>query len=117
MLRQLLFLGVAAHAAVLPPADEQFSMLKRDLSQAAFALPMQDNNTAARNRSISYKQANFQYGPSPVGDTAFYPNGSLGTQMAQQDVMDFYNDFKPFQANVVADTKAAMKAAMAVSGS
>jgi hypothetical protein len=42
----------------------------------------------ARAQAIEVKQQNFLYGPSPTGQTPFFPAGSLGNATILKDVAD-----------------------------
>nr|P0CT92.1 RecName: Full=Manganese lipoxygenase; Short=MnLOX; AltName: Full=Linoleate 9S-lipoxygenase; Short=Linoleate 9S-LOX; AltName: Full=Manganese 9S-lipoxygenase; Short=9S-MnLOX; Flags: Precursor [Nakataea oryzae]BBC44107.1 lipoxygenase [Nakataea oryzae] len=54
-------------------------------SPTKYTLPHEDPNPEARKAEIALKRGGFLYGPSTLGQTTFYPSGTLGTAMSQRD--------------------------------
>lgn len=80
-------LALAANAAPFFPRQAipaSGSTFTNDTSPAR--LPQNDSNPKSRAAAIAIKQAGYIYGPSLIGEAAFFLNGTLGNARVQDDM-------------------------------
>ena len=67
------------------------------------------------NQETQVKREGYLYGPSLMGDSAFFPTGVLGNAMVQADYAPFFADHAPVTQMVIADHQVASASINAVS--
>ncbi|KAF2874845.1 lipoxygenase [Massariosphaeria phaeospora] len=110
------FLSVLLSGLVLAEAAPQFlvprssgSLLPRQAVPASIS--NKESYSESRALAVSTRKEGFQYGPSLVGEAAFFPNGTLGDARAKAD-WDLWNiDRLQIEAGIKADI-GAVKAAI-----
>ncbi|KAH7303981.1 lipoxygenase [Stachybotrys elegans] len=55
-------------------------------------LPQDDSNVSARIGEVEQRQTVILYGPSLIGNTSFFPTGTLGSQLSLRDQQQWAND-------------------------
>ena len=60
--------------------------------QGKFTLPIEDNSPSMRVLDIEQKRQGFLYGPSLLGNTSWFPTGTLGKAMVQQHMDQWLQD-------------------------
>src|SRR6187402_2184980 len=101
----LIALGATANAAAVP--------LLSPATKAA-TLPQFDNTTS-RAAAIRVKREGYLYGPSLLGNSSFFPTGSLAAVRIQADVAQFEVDSTLVTANSDKDLAAVQETITAVS--
>lgn len=56
---------------------------------------MFDPNPAKRTAEIQNNRAGYQYGPSLMGNSSFFPTGALGDQLVKNEVNQWHQDYTP----------------------
>ena len=54
-----------------------------------FSLPQFDPNPSIRVQEVAIERAGFLYGPPLIGNSSFFPAGTLGGQRVEADVVAF----------------------------
>ena len=80
-----------------------------------FALPSEDSNPLERAHQIELKRQGYVYGPSLLGNTSYFPTGSLGDAMVQQHVDQWLSDAYWLTTAVEDEFKSASRALNEVS--
>ncbi|KAH8600906.1 lipoxygenase [Bisporella sp. PMI_857] len=89
---------------------------KRQANASLATLPQYDDDPVSRAASVEVKRAGFLYGPSLMGDAAFFPTGSLGTTTVNRDFALFYADHAPSTQRAILDHRTASAAINASGG-
>jgi len=84
-------------------------------NSATFSLTQFATDSAARAAAITVKRSTFQYGPSPIGDINYYPNGTLATAIITREVADLNADVVGTQTRILTDQPLSVAAIVAVS--
>lgn len=84
-------------------------------SSSRYSVPVCSGNGTQRNGAIVAKQAGYLYGPSLMGNTSYFPTGSLGDAMVQRDVAQWDLDYSNMGKLATDDVGAAYQAIAAVS--
>lgn len=90
-----------------PEAPLTLSVLNNTLP---YVLPMFDQNTSARAAEITRNRAGYLYGPSLIGNTSYFPSGTLGDALVEQDLAYFELDFAVQESLVLNDSAAVLEA-------
>lgn len=75
-----------------------------------YVLPMFDKNPSSRAEEISSNRNGYLYGPSLLGNLSYYPNGTLGNALVQQDVEYYLLDVAVQAASVGNDSAKVLEA-------
>ena len=78
-------------------------------------LPQNDSNPSERKAAVAYRNANFIYGPSLIGEAAPFPNGTLGNARTKSDMDLYAPDRANIDARVAKDAQAIQAAIVKVS--
>ena len=73
--------------AAPPPSNP--SLLNPTYVEPKYALPQFDRNPSQRRDEVASNHAGFLYGPPLIGNSSFFPNGTLGSQRVNADVAAF----------------------------
>ena len=117
----LLFLGLAVEGLSIPrslskpKAHDIWPHVRRQANISQTVLPMYDDDPAARAQAIHETRLGFLYGPSPVGNTSFYPAGPLGNASITSDFNLLSQDAATIAAAAGADVALAAAAVQNVS--
>lgn len=60
--------------------------------QGKFTLPIEDHSPSMRILEIDKKRQGYLYGPSLLGNTSWFPTGTLGKAMVQQHMDQWLQD-------------------------
>ena len=74
-----------------------------------------DPDPKARAAAVAIRDQGFIYGPSLIGDAAFFPNGTLGNARTQYDMALWGTDRAEIDNRVAADAALIQAAIVAVS--
>lgn len=77
---------------------------------AKFTLPVHDTTPRDRISEIRLAREGYKYGPPLLGNTSYYPTGSLGDAMAARDAAEWYRDAEDITNDVYPDIKEAATA-------
>ncbi len=119
LLSSLLFVSVAVDAAAIASAGHELQA--RDTTSndtQPLALPMSSGDPAQRAQEIQLKRQGYLYGPSVMGNSSFFPTGTLGDAMVQRDSnpnSQFHKELGYVYQAATADLKAAASAITAAS--
>jgi hypothetical protein len=80
-----------------------------------FLLPLEDPDPSSRRKEVKYRQIGFQYGPSLLGNSSYFPTGPLGDAMVQQHQDQWYRDAGWLVRTVEGEIAAALAAIESVS--
>lgn len=108
MLVQVWWLLLAGKASSLPSAQrhlgsktwqptwdqdqQKLDHVSAPHGQNKMVLPIFDDEPYQRNREIERKQLGYLYGESLLGNTSYFPSGSLGSSMVQEHQTQWYSD-------------------------
>jgi hypothetical protein len=99
----------------IPHRSLVFRQAENDTTIAT--IPQNDPNSAARAAAVAKRKAGFVYGPSLVGEAAFFLNGTLGNERVQADLAAWSLDRAIIDDDVGADVNSIEVAIVAVSAS
>lgn len=74
-----------------------------------YTLPNEDSDRSSRAEEIKLKQQITTYGEPLIGDTSFFPNGSLGTQISLRDQSLWLKDSEPVARFAINESAAALE--------
>ncbi|KXH64208.1 manganese lipoxygenase [Colletotrichum salicis] len=74
-----------------------------------YTLPNEDSDFSSRADEIKLKQQDIIYGEPLIGDTSFFPNGSLGTQISLRDQSLWLKDSEPVAQYAISESAAALE--------
>ncbi|KAL8704591.1 MAG: hypothetical protein Q9201_002238 [Fulgogasparrea decipioides] len=87
MISSIIFaLGFLSTADALPGSS------KTDSSNASYVLPQSDPYPSQRAAEVATDRAGYLYGPPLLGNSSFFPAGTLGSQRVKDDVTLFTKD-------------------------
>lgn len=66
--------------------------LRRNISNTTYVLPQSDPTPLLREAEVAAERAGYQYGPSLLGNSSFFPTGLLGGARVAADVAVFTKD-------------------------
>lgn len=75
--------------------------------QSMFTVPIEDHSPSMRTLEIEQKRQGYLYGPSLLGNTSYFPTGSLGAAMVQQHMEEWAQDASWVNNAVEEEMKAA----------
>ena len=78
------------------------------------SLPDTEEEIVARQAEIATARAGFLYGPSPLGNVSYYPDGPLGDARVSQDVFAFFEEAGMYRPLLQLDAQKAIATARAV---
>lgn len=81
-----------------------------------YTTPQHAADKIARAQAIMVKREGYTYGESLMGETAPFPNGTLGNAMVQRDLAQWKVDAEAIVTSASIDLEAAQKSIVAVSG-
>lgn len=81
-----------------------------------YTTPQHATDKIARAQAIMVKREGYTYGESLMGNTAPFPNGTLGNAMVQRDLAQWKVDAEAIVTSASIDLEAAQKSIVAVSG-
>ena len=84
-------------------------------SSGLASLPQNDPNPEARAVEVAERDAGFVYGPSLIGEAAFFPNGTMGNVRTKPDMDIWGVDREDIDARIRTDVNATEAAVIAVS--
>lgn len=90
-----------------PEAPFIVTLLNNTLS---YVLPMFDKNESSRAEEISNNLVGYLYGPSLLGNLSYYPTGTLGKALVQEDVEYYFLDITVQAASVKNDSTKVLEA-------
>ena len=70
-----------------PPSNP--SLVSPKYVEPKYSLPQFDRNPSQRLEEVALNHAGYLYGPSLIGNSSFFPNGTLGNQRVGADVNTF----------------------------
>ena len=73
----------------LTPATSNPSLTSPKYVAPRYTLPQFDRNTSQRLHEVALNHAGFLYGPPLIGNSSFFPTGTLGDQRVNADVVAF----------------------------
>ena len=73
----------------LAPPTSNPSLLSPTYVEPKYTLPQFDRNSSQRRDEVASNHAGFLYGPPLIGNSSFFPNGTLGDQRVNADVDAF----------------------------
>ena len=73
----------------LTPPTSNPSLLSPTYVESKYSLPQFDPNPSQRRDEVASNHAGFLYGPPLIGNSSFFPNGTLGVQRVNADVVAF----------------------------
>ena len=118
----LLFLGIAVIAidavAIAPAGHELHARNVTTNDTQPLALPTNSRDPARRAQEIQLKRQGYLYGPSLMGNSSFFPTGTLGDAMVQRDsnpTSQFHQELGYVYQAATADLKAVTSAITAAS--
>lgn len=90
-LSHLLFVGAVVDAAAISSSSSSLNprTVLTTTTVSTATLPIGSANTTARAEAIEVKREGWGYGPSKLGVTSFYPNGTLGDARSESDQAGF----------------------------
>ncbi|KAH8096629.1 lipoxygenase [Cristinia sonorae] len=106
----LLFVSLALSVTAFPKQH-----LRRQDATLPATVPRKDPNPKARAAAVAARDEGFIYGPSLIGQAAFFPNGTLGNARTQHD-MDLWAIDRATIDGFVAKDVEAVSAALAANG-
>ena len=59
------------------------------MSKPGLFLPQFDPNSSQRAQEVAITRAGYLYGPPLIGNSSFFPKGTLGTQRVEADELAF----------------------------
>jgi hypothetical protein len=114
--------GTVAHAA--PPRKSSTAAPRKGAVKATTrkgvvpgkkagtaTIPQSDPDPKARAAAVAERAAGFIYGPSLIGEAAFFPNGTLGNKRTQDD-MDLWAKDREMIDGLIAKDVASIQAAL-----
>ena len=103
---------LAITATAIPQPIE--ALARQDSGDSAGCLPQDDPEPKKRAAAVEVRNKGFVYGPSLIGEAAFFPNGTLGNARAKADYDLWAVDREDIDARIEQDVKAVQAAIMAV---
>lgn len=102
----LLIIGLFARGDVvlgltLPPSGQL-------ISTSGYILPQFDPNPSQRAQGVVINRAGFSNGPSLIGNSSFFPAGTLGDQRVKTDIAGFIQN-AAFITQAIEDEKGAVE--------
>ena len=73
----------------LAPPTSNPSLLSPTYVESKYSLPQFDPNPSQRRDEVASNHAGFLYGPPLIGNSSFFPAGTLGGQRVNADVVAF----------------------------
>ena len=73
----------------LTPPTPDPSLISPKYVEPKYSLPQFDHNPSQRRNEVALNHAGFLYGPSLIGNSSFFPTGTLGDQRVNADVGAF----------------------------
>ncbi|KAH8103496.1 lipoxygenase [Cristinia sonorae] len=111
-----LALSVSAFPFTSPSAPHLSTSVARRQDNTTLAkLPQYDPNRKARAAAVAVRNEGFIYGPSLIGEAAFFPNGTLGNARTAHDMDVWTLDREMIDVFVAQDVQA-VSAAIAANG-
>ncbi|KAK1447540.1 manganese lipoxygenase [Colletotrichum melonis] len=104
--------SVSAVSSQSPSVTTALSPTTVSTQQAAptkYTLPNEDNDLSSRAEEIKLKQQVITYGEPLIGDTSFFPNGSLGTQISLRDQSLWLKDSEHVARFAINESAAALE--------
>ncbi|KAK1475339.1 manganese lipoxygenase [Colletotrichum abscissum] len=104
--------SVSAVSSQSPSVTTALSPTTVSTQQAAptkYTLPNEDNDLSSRAEEIKVKQQAITYGEPLIGDTSFFPNGSLGTQISLRDQSLWLKDSEHVARFAINESAAALE--------
>jgi hypothetical protein len=74
-------------------------------TSTAYSLPVNDLASSIRQQQIAINRAGYLYGPSPLGNTSFFPTGVLGEALVLSDVAIFGAEYEVFTTLIAMDVE------------
>lgn len=81
----------------------------------SYSVPTCPQNGTARQQAIAIKRAGYLYGSSLMGNTSYFPSGSLGDAMVERDIAQWTVDYTTMQTLATEDAEGALQALAHVS--
>lgn len=81
----------------------------------SYSIPTCPQNGTARQQAIAVKRTGYLYGPSLMGNTSYFPSGSLGDAMVERDIAQWTVDYTTMQKLATEDAEGALQALAQVS--
>lgn len=81
-----------------------------------YTIPSEDEDVLPRQEEIKLKQEQIIYGPSLIGETSFFPSGTLGSAISLRDQSQWAKDAEPLVQTAFAEAEAALADIEAVCG-
>ena len=73
----------------LTPPTSDPSLLSPQYLEPKYTLPQFDRNPSQRHDEVALNHAGFLYGPPLIGNSSFFPKGTLGDQRVNADLVTF----------------------------
>ena len=73
----------------LAPPTSNPSLVSPQYDEPKCTLPQFDRDPSQRREEVASNHAGFLYGPPLIGNSSFFPNGTLGDQRVSADVAVF----------------------------
>ena len=85
----IFLLGLFAQALhvlglAISPSSSQLSVLG-----PGYSIPQLDPDPSLRAQEVSFNRAGYSYGPPLIGNSSYFPTGTLGSQRVAADVSAF----------------------------
>lgn len=97
----------------MPQPLEALASLDSDDSQGC--IPQDDLEPKKRAAAVEVRNKGFTYGPSLIGEAAFFPNGTLGNARSKADYDLWAVDRKEIDSRITKDVEAVQAAIKGVS--
>ena len=93
----------------LTPPTSNPSLTITKYVESKYALPQFDSNTSQRLQEVALNRAGFLYGPPLIGNSSFFPNGTLGNQRVNADVVAFTQNAVFITQSIEAEQRAVVQ--------
>ncbi|KAK1723023.1 lipoxygenase [Colletotrichum acutatum] len=101
--------AISSHPPSITTAVNPTTVSTQQPVPTRYMLPNEDHDSSLRAEEIKLKQQVITYGEPLIGDTSFFPNGSLGTQISLRDQSLWVKDSEPVARIAINESAAALE--------